>query len=78
MKGVEIIDVTNRYLTPDFIDNHVHVWDRNEFGLNLSDAITSVRNLWGMPMHSRLKEDIENDKIIPPMFSTSGPKLTNP
>jgi hypothetical protein len=78
MKGVEIIDAKNKYLSPGLIDMHVHVWDRYELGVYLSNGITSVRNLWGMPMHLRLKEDIENNKIIAPIFFTSGPKLTGP
>jgi len=76
--GVEILDAKNKYLTPGLIDMHVHVWDRYELGLYLSNGITAVRNLWGMPMHLRLKEDVNNDKIISPMFFTAGPKLTGP
>ena len=78
IKGVEIIDAKNKYLTPGLIDMHVHVWDRYELGLYLSNGITAVRNLWGMPMHLRLKEDVNNDEIISPMFFTTGPKLTGP
>ena len=78
IKGVEIIDAKNKYLTPGLIDMHVHIWDRYELGLYLSNGITAVRNLWGMPMHLRLKEDINNDEIISPMFFTTGPKLTGP
>jgi len=57
---------------------HVHVWDRYELGLYLSNGVTAVRNLWGMPMHLRIKEDVINDKIISPVFYTTGPKLTGP
>lgn len=78
IEGVEIIDAKNKYLTPGLIDMHVHVWDRYELGLYLSNGVTAVRNLWGMPMHLRLKEDINNDDIIAPMFFTTGPKLTGP
>ena len=76
--GVEILDAKNKYLTPGLIDMHVHVWDRYELGLYLSNGITAVRNLWGMPMHLRLKEDVNNDEIISPIFFTAGPKLTGP
>lgn len=76
--GVEVFDAKNRFLTPGLIDMHVHVWDRHELGLYVSNGVTAVRNLWGMPMHLRLKEDINNDKIISPLFFTSGPKLTGP
>jgi hypothetical protein len=78
VKGVDIIDAKDKYLTPGLIDMHVHVWDKYELGLYLSNGITSVRNLWGMPMHLRLKEEIKNDEIISPMFFTTGPKLTGP
>ncbi|MCF6213231.1 MAG: amidohydrolase family protein [Flavobacteriaceae bacterium] len=78
IKGVEILDAKNKYLTPGLIDMHVHIWDRYELGLYLSNGVTAVRNLWGMPMHLRIKEDIKNDKIISPMFFTTGPKLTGP
>jgi len=78
IKGVEIIDAKNKYLTPGLIDMHVHIWDRYELGLYLSNGVTAVRNLWGMPMHLRLKEDLNNDKIISPLFFTTGPKLTGP
>jgi len=76
INGVEIIDAKNKYLTPGLIDMHVHVWDRYELGLYLSNGVTAVRNLWGMPMHLRIKKDIENEEIISPMFFTTGPKLT--
>ncbi len=74
--GVQIFDAQNKYLTPGLIDMHVHVWDRFELGLYLSNGVTAIRNLWGMPMHLRIKEDEINDNIFSPTFITSGPKLT--
>ena len=78
VKGIAVIDAKNKYLAPGLIDMHVHVWDKYELGLYLSNGITAVRNLWGMPMHLRLKKEILNDEIIAPMFFTTGPKLTGP
>lgn len=76
--GVEIVDAQNKYLMPGLIDMHVHVWDRYELGLYLSNGVTAVRNVWGMPMHLRMKEDINNNEIISPLLFSSGPKLTGP
>lgn len=76
--GIEIVDAKGKYLVPGLIDMHVHVWDRYELGLYLSNGVTAVRNLWGMPMHLRIKEDVNNDEIISPIFFTTGPKLTGP
>lgn len=78
IKEADIIDARGKYLSPGLIDMHVHVWDRYELGLYLANGITAVRNLWGMPMHLRIKSAINNDKIISPMFFTTGPKLTGP
>ena len=76
--GVEVLDAENKYLMPGLIDMHVHVWDRYELGLYLSNGITAIRNLWGMPMHLRIKEAVNSNEIISPMFFTTGPKLTGP
>ena len=78
LEGVEIIDAGNRFLTPGLIDMHVHIWDRYELGLYLSNGVTAGRNLWGMPMHLRIKQDVANDEIVSPLFYTTGPKLTGP
>lgn len=78
IQGVEAFDAKNKFLTPGLIDMHVHVWDEYELGLYLSNGVTAVRNLWGMPMHLRMKEAIKNEKIFAPEFYTSGPKLTGP
>ncbi|WP_178988718.1 amidohydrolase family protein [Winogradskyella schleiferi] len=76
VEGIEIIDGDDKYLTPGLIDMHVHVWDRYELGLYLSNGVTAVRNLWGMPMHLRIKEDVMEENIFSPAFFTTGPKLT--
>ncbi|MDX1326114.1 MAG: amidohydrolase family protein [Arenibacter sp.] len=75
---IQILDAKNSYLTPGLIDMHVHVWDKYELGLYLSNGVTAVRNLWGMPMHLRLKKEIESNEIVSPSFFTTGPKLTGP
>ncbi len=75
---IQILDAKNRYLTPGLIDMHVHVWDKYELGIYLSNGVTAVRNLWGMPMHLRFKKEIESNEIVSPSFFTTGPKLTGP
>lgn len=76
--SVEVIDGENKYLLPGLIDMHVHLWDKYELGLYLSNGVTAIRNVWGMPMHLRLKQEINEGKILSPMFYTTGPKLTGP
>lgn len=78
IKDIELVDAKGKFLLPGLMDMHVHLWDRYELGLYLSNGVTAVRNLWGMPMHLRIKTAINNDKIIAPHFFTTGPKLTGP
>jgi hypothetical protein len=77
MEGVEVIDGENKFLSPGLIDMHTHIWDKQELGLYLANGVTTIRNLWGYSMHLRIKENLENDEIIGPMFFTSSPKLTS-
>lgn len=72
------IDGQGGYLMPGLIDMHVHVWDRFELGLYLANGVTTLRNVWGMPMHLRMKKDLADGRLIGPSFYTSGPKLTGP
>ncbi len=78
IQNTKVIDGENRYLLPGLVDMHVHLWDKYELGLYLSNGVTAIRNVWGMPMHLRLKQKIQKEKIISPMFFTTGPKLTGP
>ena len=73
-----IIDGLNKYLTPGLIDMHVHVWDKHELGLYLANGVTTVRNMWGIPAHLRMKKQIVENKLLGPIFFTSTPKLTGP
>ncbi|MDN3641141.1 amidohydrolase family protein [Lutimonas halocynthiae] len=77
-QGLEIIDGQGKFLSPGLIDMHVHVWDRFELGLYLANGVTTVRNLWGVPLHLRIKNELADDELIGPMFYTSSPKLTGP
>lgn len=76
IESIKIIDGKNGYLIPGLVDMHVHVWDKQELGLYLANGITTIRNVWGMPMHLRMKKEINSEKIFSPMFFTAGPKLT--
>ncbi len=76
--NLTVIDGHGAFLSPGLIDMHVHIWDKYELGLYLANGVTTVRNLWGQPMHLRMKKEITDEEILSPMFFTSGPKLTGP
>lgn len=72
------IDGTGKFLSPGLADMHVHVWDDYELGLYLAKGVTTLRNMWGMPFHLRMKERINSKEIYAPLFFTASPKLTGP
>ena len=72
------IDAKGGFLSPGLTDMHVHVWDKYELGLYLANGITAVRNLWGQPMHLRIKKEVKQNELTAPLFFTSSPKLTGP
>lgn len=76
VEGIEIIDGENKFLSPGLIDMHTHLWDKQELGLYLANSVTTIRNLWGYPMHLRIKKALNEENIIGPLLYTSGPKLT--
>lgn len=58
----KVIDGDGAYILPGLIDMHVHVWDEYELGVYLANGVTAVRNLWGQPMHLRMKQAINEEK----------------
>lgn len=77
VENVDVINGNNGFLSPGLIDMHIHLWDRYELGLYLANGVTAVRNLWGYPMHLRIKRELDDNTILGPMFFTSSPKLTS-
>jgi imidazolonepropionase-like amidohydrolase len=75
---VLVIDAAGRTLLPGLIDAHVHVWDEAELAAYLAHGVTSVRNMSGMPFHLSLIARIEEERILGPDISTTGPILNSP
>lgn len=77
-EGETLIAAQGKYLVPGLIDMHVHLWDAYELGLYLRNGVTTLRNLWGHPMHLDLKEQLQDGEILGPNLYTSSPKLSGP
>ncbi|MEP4534728.1 MAG: amidohydrolase family protein [Cyclobacteriaceae bacterium] len=78
LENLTEIDGSGGFLSPGLTDMHVHVWDKYELGLYLANGVTAVRNLWGHPMHLRIKKEVMENELTAPLFFTSSPKLTGP
>lgn len=77
-KGTVEIDGTGKFLMPGLADMHVHAWSENDLLLFIANGITTIRNMWGSPMHLRWKELIANGELLSPSLITAGPLLDGP
>ena len=67
------IDGRERFLVPGLADMHVHVWDQNDLYLFVANGVTTVRNMFGAPLHLEWRARIERGELVGPRLYTAGP-----
>ncbi len=74
--GALRIDGTDKYLMPGLVDSHVHAWIENDLKLYVANGITTVRNLWGAPLHFQWRQRMAEDpEFVSPTIYTAGPLI---
>ncbi len=71
--GVTRIDGKGRFLLPGLADMHVHLWSELELPLFLANGVTTIRNMWGSPLHQSLQTRVESGDLPGPTIYTTGP-----
>ncbi|AFU98350.1 amidohydrolase family protein [Simiduia agarivorans] len=71
-------DGQGAFVLPGLTDMHVHVYDRKELVLNLTYGVTRVRNLRGMPMHLRWRQELQQGRWLGASLVTASPALDGP
>lgn len=71
----KIVEGSGAYISPGLFDMHVHLHDRKYLARNLSFGVTSVRNLRGLPMHIRWRNELERGEWLGSNLWTSSPVL---
>ncbi|MHC4681568.1 MAG: amidohydrolase family protein, partial [Planctomycetota bacterium] len=71
-ESAHCIDGRDKYLMPGLVDMHAHVED---FQLTpyIANGVTTVRNMWGLDYHLKLREEIKQGNVIGPTLFTTGP-----
>jgi imidazolonepropionase-like amidohydrolase len=69
------IDGHGRYLMPGLADMHVHLSHENEdeLVLFLANGVTTVRNMYGIPIHLEWRKRICDGDLLGPTIYTTGP-----
>jgi len=77
-----VVDGSGKFLIPGLADMHVHLQretslEANKWFINLllTNGITTIRNMWGIPEHLELRRAIREGKMIGPTIYTAGPIL---
>ncbi|WP_436515573.1 amidohydrolase family protein [Ekhidna sp. To15] len=73
----EVIDGEGKFLMAGLMDMHTHLFDRSDLLLYLANGVTTVRNMMGMTMHLRWKEQVNNGDYPGPTIYTASPTLNS-
>ncbi|WP_129645843.1 amidohydrolase family protein [Peristeroidobacter agariperforans] len=68
-----VIDGRGKYLMPGLADMHAHTWEEEDFPLLLANGVTTIRNMFGGPIHLRWKKSIVAGEFAGPNIYTAGP-----
>lgn len=72
-EGATVVDAAGRYLLPGLVDMHVHTWMESELTAFLASGVTTVRNMFGAPLHLAWRDEIAAGERLGPTIYTAGP-----
>jgi imidazolonepropionase-like amidohydrolase len=69
----QVIAGRGRYLIPGLIDAHVHLARTEDLAILLALGVTTVRNMWGAPIHLEWRDRVARGELPGPTIYTAGP-----
>ncbi|PCJ98061.1 MAG: hypothetical protein COA50_03810 [Flavobacteriaceae bacterium] len=71
------IDAEGKYLMPGLIDMHTHIFDRSDLAIYLAHGVTTVRNMMGLPMHLRWRQQLAANEYPGARLITASPTINS-
>jgi len=71
--GVRVVDGRGKFLVPGLADLHTHLNHEEDLRLYVAHGITTVRNMWGAPVHLQWRREIAAGVRLGPTIVTAGP-----
>lgn len=71
--GARVIEGRGKYLMPGLADMHTHLRWEEDLALYVARGVTTVRNMWGAPLHLDWRARITKGDWIGPTLYTAGP-----
>jgi imidazolonepropionase-like amidohydrolase len=72
-EGAQVIDGHGRFLMPGLVDMHVHCWFSTDLTLFVANGVTTIRNMFGAPLHVGWRDEIAAGRTFGPTIVTAGP-----
>ena len=76
--GARTVDATGKFLVPGLADMHVHWYDERYLGLFIANGVTTVRQMWGFPMHFVWLGRTENGGLLAPRMHIASAIVDGP
>jgi imidazolonepropionase-like amidohydrolase len=71
--GAQVIDGRGRTVMPGLIDAHVHLARTEDLAILVALGVTTVRNMWGAPIHLEWRDRVARGELPGPTIYTAGP-----
>ena len=69
----DVVDGTDRFLTPGFADMHVHLYTEGDLLTYVANGVTTVRNMAGDSTHLAMRRRVAAGLVVGPRIVTAGP-----
>lgn len=76
--GARTVDATGKFLVPGLADMHVHWYDERYLGLFIANGVTTVRQMWGFPLHFVWVGRIQNGSLLAPRMHIASTIVDGP
>ena len=76
--GAQTVDATGKFLVPGLADMHVHWYDERYLGLFIANGVTTVRQMWGFPLHFVWQGRIQNGGLLAPRMHVASAIVDGP
>mgnify|MGYP003592074290 CR=1 FL=1 len=71
--ATRVVDGRGKFLLPGLADMHTHLNHEEDLRLYVARGVTTVRNMWGAPLHLRWRREIAAGARLGPTIVTAGP-----
>jgi hypothetical protein len=68
-----VIPGKGRWLMPGLADMHVHVWSEGDLVAFVANGVTTIRNMFGAPLHLQWRDRLRTGALFGPALYTAGP-----